>query len=68
LILAEVRRAKSDAKTSMRTEVELVAVTADKATLDHARRGEDDLLAAARADSIEYSEGEFEVLSRLKEE
>lgn len=64
-ILAEVRRAKSDAKTSMRTEVEMVEVTADADMLDLARQAEDDLLAAARAARIEYSQGEFEVVSRL---
>ena len=64
-ILGEVRRAKSDAKTSMRTEVELVEVTADTETVGLAKQAEDDLLAAARAASITYADGEFAVVAEL---
>jgi valyl-tRNA synthetase len=64
-ILGEVRRAKSDAKTSMRTEVELVEVTADPATVGLARQAESDLLAAARAEAIVYDDGKFSVAAKL---
>ncbi|HEX6219513.1 MAG TPA: valine--tRNA ligase [Acidimicrobiia bacterium] len=67
-ILGEVRRAKSDAKTSMRTEVELVEVTADAETVGLAKQAEDDLLAAARAAEIRYTDGEFAVLSTLAQD
>jgi valyl-tRNA synthetase len=64
-VLGEIRRAKSDARASMRAEVDAVWVTADAELIDRVRRAESDLLAAGRAVSIEYSEGEFEVVSRL---
>ena len=67
-ILGEVRRAKSDAKTSMRTEVELVEVTADAGTVGLARQAEGDLLAAARAGAITYEDGEFAVVSTLAQD
>ncbi|MFP3881282.1 MAG: valine--tRNA ligase [Actinomycetota bacterium] len=64
-ILGEVRRAKSDAKTSMRAEVETVSVTAAPEFIEEARKAEADLVAAGRVGSIDYSEGEFAVESRL---
>ncbi|HEX6286240.1 MAG TPA: class I tRNA ligase family protein, partial [Acidimicrobiia bacterium] len=67
-ILGEVRRAKSDAKTSMRTEVELVEVTADAGTVGLARQAEGDLIAAARAEAITYEDGEFAVVARLAQD
>lgn len=67
-ILGEVRRAKSDAKASMRAKVESVTVTADGELIEHARKAEADLLAAGRTASIEYQEGDFTVDSRLAEE
>ncbi|MFZ0014892.1 MAG: valine--tRNA ligase [Acidimicrobiia bacterium] len=60
-VLGEVRRAKSDASTSMRTEVELVGVIAPRETIERLRRAEGDLKAAARALEIAYSEGELAV-------
>jgi valyl-tRNA synthetase len=65
LVLGEVRRAKSDAKASMRLEVDLVEVTADAEQIDLIRLAEDDLMAAARAGAIEYSVGDFGVTSHL---
>jgi len=67
-ILGEVRRAKSDAKTSMRTEVELVEVAADAETVGLAKQAEDDLLAAARAAVITYTDGEFAVAAKLSQD
>jgi valyl-tRNA synthetase len=64
-ILGEIRRAKSDAKASMRAEVSHVDVTADADLVESARQAEADLLAAGRVETIEYSEGEFSVESRL---
>jgi valyl-tRNA synthetase len=67
-VLGEIRRAKSDARVSMRAEVESVFVTADPAELDRARQSEDDLLAAGRAASVEYVEGEFAVVATLAQD
>jgi valyl-tRNA synthetase len=64
-ILGEIRRAKSDAKASMRAEVSHVDVTGDADLVESARQAEADLLAAGRVETIEYSEGEFSVESRL---
>lgn len=66
-VLSAVRRAKSDAKVSMRAEVDSVTVKCggDKQAL--IARGEADLMAATRAGVIEYAEGEFEVETRLAE-
>ena len=64
-VLSAVRRAKSDAKVSMRAEVESVSVTTDDLGVGHLRQGESDLLAAARAGRIDYSDGEFSVESVL---
>ncbi len=60
-VLTVVRRAKSDAKVSMRAEVDLVAVVADADSLDRIRSGETDLRAAARAEKVTYTEGDFDV-------
>ncbi len=64
-ILGEIRRAKSDAKASMRAEVEFVSVTADADLIDSSRKAEADLLAAGRVAEIDYAEGDFSVESRL---
>jgi valyl-tRNA synthetase len=64
-VLTAVRRAKSDAKTSMRTEVRSLSVTAPEDVRKAVELGEPDLLEAARATSIEYSEGAFAVESVL---
>jgi len=66
-VLGEVRRAKSDAKASMRAEVERVVVSADGTFSERLGEVEGDLLAATRARSIEYSDGEFAVQSELAE-
>jgi valyl-tRNA synthetase len=60
-VLTAVRRAKSDAKASMKVEVAALAVIADRSTLDGVREAEPDLLEAARATSIDYREGDFGV-------
>jgi valyl-tRNA synthetase len=64
-ILGEIRRAKSDARASMRAEVATVVVIADPDLIDSARAAETDLLAAGRVGEITYSEGEFSVESQL---
>lgn len=60
-VLSAVRRAKSDAKVSMRAEVEVVTVSGTADELDRVKLAQDDLRAAARADKIVYEDGEFEV-------
>jgi valyl-tRNA synthetase len=64
-VLTAVRRAKSDAKASMRAEVESVAITGGTDMLGLIRQAEPDLTAAARAVTITYTEGEFSVESVL---
>jgi valyl-tRNA synthetase len=58
-VLTAVRRAKSDAKASMKAEVSRLLITAAGSTLERIRQAESDLCAAARAETIEYREGEF---------
>ncbi len=60
-VLSAVRRAKSDAKTSMRTEVSALTVTAPSDYLDSVRQAEGDLLEAGRGSGINYEIGEFAV-------
>ena len=64
-VLSAVRKAKSDAKVSMRAEVESVSVSAGRTSIELVRQAEDDLKAAARAETVLYSEGEFAVESVL---
>ncbi|HEU4319093.1 MAG TPA: valine--tRNA ligase [Acidimicrobiia bacterium] len=65
--LSAVRKAKSDAKVSMRAEVDLISVTAAADEIELLRQAEDDLLAASRAAEIVYSNGEFAVEADLVE-
>ena len=60
-VLGAVRKAKSEAKVSMRAEVTELEVTADADSLNQLRRAEPDLLEAARAGVVQYGEGPFEV-------
>ena len=60
-VVGEVRRVKSDAKTSMATEVTRVTLIGSAEEVENAKRAEDDILGAARAKSIQYVEGEFAV-------
>lgn len=64
-VLTAVRRAKSDAKVSMRAEVDRVAVTAPGETIAALTQAEPDLMAAARTERILYSPGEFSVETTL---
>lgn len=64
-VLTAVRRVKSDAKVSMRAEVERVSVTAPADQIALIKEGELDLLEAARAAEADYSEGEFSVVAEL---
>ena len=48
-VLSAVRKAKSDAKVSMRAEVDSVSVSAGPESIELVRQAEDDLKAAARA-------------------
>ena len=66
--LSAVRKAKSDAKVSMRAEVDLVQVTASPEEIELLRQAEDDLLAASRATKIDYSVGPFEVSANLAQD
>ncbi len=67
-VLTAVRRAKSDAKASMRAEVERVSITADAGAIAALRQAEPDLKAAANTDVVDYTEGEFSVESPLAED
>jgi valyl-tRNA synthetase len=67
-VLAEVRKAKSDAQASMRAEVDSLTVSGDSAFEEQVRAAEADLLAAARAGSIDFSEGEPSVHVTLSED
>ncbi|MCZ6737001.1 MAG: class I tRNA ligase family protein, partial [Actinobacteria bacterium] len=60
-VLSSVRRTKSDAKVSMRAEVESISVSAGNESIELLREAESDLMAASRAATITYSEGEFSV-------
>ncbi len=66
-VLSSVRRAKSDAKASMRAEVVSISISADPDSLALIRQAEADLMAAARAEKIVYSEGDYSVESVLAE-
>jgi valyl-tRNA synthetase len=66
-VLSSVRRAKSDAKASMRAEVASVSISAASDSLELIRQAEADLKAAARAAELDYSEGGFAVVSVLAE-
>ena len=52
-VIAAVRKAKSGAKLSMRTEVTAVRVAAPAVTLERVQAAEDDLRAAGRITKIE---------------
>ncbi|MCH7899373.1 MAG: valine--tRNA ligase [Acidobacteria bacterium] len=60
-VLSSVRRTKSDAKVSMRAEVESISVSAGPESIELLKEAESDLMAASRAATITYSEGEFSV-------
>ncbi|MFP3915898.1 MAG: valine--tRNA ligase, partial [Actinomycetota bacterium] len=60
-VLSRVRRAKSDAKVSMRTPVRHLTVTDAPPRLDLLRWAERDLEEAARARELTYREGDFQV-------
>lgn len=60
-VLGAVRRAKSDAKVSMRAEVESVSVTGEPQAIDLVKAAEADLISASRAAAVVYREGEFDV-------
>jgi len=64
-VLSAVRKAKSDAKASMRAEVSSVSISAGTDSLDLIRQAEADLKAAARTNQVLYSVGDFSVESQL---
>jgi valyl-tRNA synthetase len=57
-VLSEVRGAKSTAKVSMRTEVDLLVVKGPQSRLALVKEADSDLRDAARASVVEYVEGE----------
>ncbi|HWB88768.1 MAG TPA: valine--tRNA ligase [Acidimicrobiia bacterium] len=67
LVLAEVRRVKSEARRSMRAAVGIVEVSGEPDVLDAVRLAETDLVNTANAAGIEYLEGEFAVRAELAE-
>lgn len=64
-VLSQVRRAKSDAKVSMRTPVSSLLVSDSPTRLDFLRAAGVDLADASKADRIEYREGPFEVVAEV---
>jgi valyl-tRNA synthetase len=60
--LAGVRKAKSEAKVSMRTEVTRAVVTAPADVLVLVRAGQGDLAAAGKVSSLELVEGGEDVV------
>lgn len=56
--IAAVRRAKSQAKLSMRAEISKATVAAPRATLDHFAAAEADVRAAGRIGAVEVRDGE----------
>jgi valyl-tRNA synthetase len=66
-VLSSVRKAKSDARASMAAAVASVSISAEPESLAMIRQAEADLMAAARAAKIAYSEGEYRVESLLAE-
>ncbi|MCC6225488.1 MAG: valine--tRNA ligase [Microthrixaceae bacterium] len=66
-VLREVRRAKSEAKVSMRAEVASVKVTAPVDRLDAARAAEADLRDAGSISELAFAEGDWDVVVALAE-
>jgi valyl-tRNA synthetase len=66
-VLTVVRRTKSDAKKSMRAEVDRMTITAGGEDLELVRQAEPDLAAASRASAIHYDDGDFAVEAVLAE-
>jgi len=67
-VLARVRKAKSDARVSMRTPVTMLAIADTPATLEKLRAGLPDLRQAARAQAIELSEAEVQSVETTLEQ
>jgi valyl-tRNA synthetase len=57
-VLAAVRKAKSEAQTSMRTDVPEAEVTGPGVTLDRVRQAQDDLRSAGRIDRLRMAEAD----------
>jgi valyl-tRNA synthetase len=66
-VLTAVRRAKSDAKTSMRTALASLHVYGAEEDLEAIKAAEGDLLEAARGTSVGYEFGEFAVTAVLED-
>ncbi|MFO7291796.1 MAG: valine--tRNA ligase [Actinomycetes bacterium] len=66
-VLSLVRKAKSDAKVSMRTPARRVVVTDVPARLEVLRLAAGDLAEAAKAQHLELAEGEFAVATELED-
>lgn len=64
-VLSAIRRAKSDAKVSIRAEVERVSVSASAGDLQYVRQAAGDLKAAGRTEVIDYTAGELAVEATL---
>ena len=60
-VLTAVRRAKSEAKVSMRAEVASLTVVDAPEAIEAIKAGEGDLLAAASSDSVDYDVGDHSV-------
>ena len=64
-VLGEVRRVKSDAKTSMKAPVQRIEVRGHPEFLHRVRAGEDDLVNSTNGVTVEYREGQFQVHAEL---
>lgn len=66
-VLAQVRKAKSDAQVSMRTPVTMLTIADTAEALDKLRAGLPDLQQAAKAEAVELSEAEELLVSATLE-
>jgi valyl-tRNA synthetase len=66
LVLAAVRKAKSEAKTSMRTDVAQAVVRGPEASLDRVRRAAEDLRAAGRIATLAFEPGDGVVTASVE--
>ncbi len=67
-VLGEVRRAKSEAKRSMRSEVTAVSIAGSAERLAAVRAGAEDLTAAANAGSLEFVDAAPAIVVELASE
>ena len=65
VVLAAVRKAKSEAKTSMRTEVSGASVAGPEHALERVRQAAEDLKAAGRIGALDYAVAESQLMATV---